>query len=343
MSASRFDRPTYAARATKPIESVAQPSQCAKEASNIITRPPIKQPVPVQFSPMKTVAERQEFKPFGKAIDTVQNKNITTYGEDVFIEYNPMVFLGKQGSIRADNYLKRVITAYAKNEPVTDIIMLKSEFADNSTFDKLQHAQSYSNTWDWWGDDDINKKINAYELNNDLSNAQNRINHKQKITITELIPEVIDKIHIANKLIREMDSFNPKSHDTVTFRNIQSTTAKTTHSNARFEPVRRNIDANRVNQADFDDNFSIRISNFTNPDDLTTYAIKDALYEFMDDIPFKVSIPRNKETNKNKDFAFINFVSEADLNKAFEQLSKQRIFMDSAILYIEVSKRRPGY
>jgi hypothetical protein len=342
MSASRFDRPTYASRATQPVEL---PSQCAKEASNIITQTIIKQSQPLQFSPMKTVAERQEFKPFGKAIDTVQNKNITNYGEDVFIEYNPIVFLGKQGNRRADAYLNHVINAYAKNEPVTDIIMLKAEFADNSTFDKLQNAQSYSNTWDWWGDDDINEKINAYELNNSLLNAQNGINHKQKITITELIPEVIDKIHIANKLIREMASFNPKSHDTVTFRNLQSTTARPTHSNARFEPVRRNMDnhADKQTHADFDDNYSIRISNFSDPDSLTTYSIKDVLYEFMDNIPIKVSIPRNKETNKNKDFAFINFVSETDLNNAFEQLSKQRIFMDSAILYIEVSKRRTGY
>ena len=73
------------------------------------------------------------------------------------------------------------------------------------------------------------------------------------------------------------------------------------------------------------------------------YDIPDILYEYMGDIKFKVSIPRNKETNQNKDFAFINFISEADLHKAFELLSAQRIFMDSAILYVEVSNRRNGY
>jgi hypothetical protein len=340
----------------------------------------------LQFSTRKTVAERQEFKPFGKAVDTVHNKNITTYGEDVFIEYNPMVFLGKKGIMYADAYLKKVITAYAKNEHVTDIIILKSEYADNATFNKMQNSQNLQpntvfsvctepvnavNNWDWWGDDNINDKINTCELNNNLLNEQNIPN--QKKSSNTLIPDVIDKIRIANKLIRELSSFNQKIHDIVTFRNLTLDTVSQPHvhpnatskvslsdtslhskerydnlrlgGTTRFEPVRRNINNNtdRQNHTDFDDNYSIRISNFSDPDALTTYAIKDVLYEFMDDIPFKVSIPRNKETNKNKDFAFINFVSEDDLNKAFAQLAKQRIFMDSAILHVEVSKRRNGY
>ena len=360
MATSRFDRPTYAKKimnqAIQPIECIQSPSVKNNNSGQ----------QPHHFSTPKSVSERHEFKPFGKAIDVVQNKNITTYGEDVFIEYNPMVFLGKQGLCRADAYLKNVIHSYAKNIPVTEIIVLKSEFTatdverDYSYLKNISEPTNQDNSkdkrqdkstehWDWWGDDNINDKINAQY--NDYDHGTNTINPepKYKLSIAELIPEVLEKLQIANKLIRDMASLNPKTLESVKFRTLPANTGGNS-SGGRFAPVRRNIENNtdrlhndRLNHADFDDNFSIRISNFSNPDDLTTYAIKDILYEYMGDIKFKVSIPRNKETNQNKDFAFINFISEADLHKAFELLSAQRIFMDSAILYVEVSNRRNGY
>ena len=353
MATSRFDRPTYAKKimnqAIQPIECIQSPSVKNNNSGQ----------QPHHFSTPKSVSERHEFKPFGKANDVVQNKNITTYGEDVFIEYNPMVFLGKQGLYRADAYLKNVIHSYAKNIPVTEIIVLKSEFTEpvverdysylkniseptNQDNSKDKRQDKSTEHWDWWGDDNINDKINS-------QNTDYEQTPEYKCSIAELIPEVLEKLQIANKLIRDMASLNPKTLESVKFRTLLPNTV-TTVSGGRFAPVRRNIENNtdrlhndRLNHADFDDNFSIRISNFSNPDDLTTYAIKDILYEYMGDIKFKVSIPRNKETNQNKDFAFINFISEADLHKAFELLSAQRIFMDSAILYVEVSKRRNGY
>ena len=353
MATSRFDRPTYA---NKIMNQAIQPIVCVQS-------PSVKNNNSGQqhhhFSTQKSVSERYEFKSFGKAIDVVQNKNITTYGEDVFIEYNPMVFLGKQGLARADAYLKNVLQSYAKNIPVTEIIVLKSEFTEpvverdysylkniseptNQDNSKDKRQDKSTEHWDWWGDDNINDKINS-------QNTDYEQTPEYKCSIAELIPEVLEKLQIANKLIRDMASLNPKTLESVKFRTLQPNTV-TTVSGGRFAPVRRNIENNtdrlhndRPAHTDFNDNYSIRISNFSNPDDLTTYAIKDALYEFIDNIPFKVSIPRNKETNKNKDFAFINFISEADLHKAFELLSAQRIFMDSAILYVEVSKRRNGY
>lgn len=354
MATSRFNRPSYASRATPPTAESQSPSVTN---NNLVKQYP-------QFSPVSTVSERQGFNPFGKAIDSVQNKNITTYGEDVFIEYNPAVFFGKQGLARADAYLKYVIQSYAKNEPVTEIIQLKPEFTETVVERDLSYLKNISepgkqdkghdkghekghdkrqDNWDWWGDNNINHKIKNYELTN---NTGNGISPDYKFTIAELIPEVLDKLQIANMLIRDMAHLNAKTHTTVNFRTLPaSTSTSISTSGGRFAPIRRNTDTrnDRSNHVDFDDNCSIRISNFSNPVELTTYAIKDVLYEFMGDIQFKVSIPRNKETNQNKDFAFINFINEEDLNKAFALLSAQRIFMDSAILYIEVSKRRNGY
>jgi hypothetical protein len=379
MAASRFDRPTYV---NKIMNQATQPSECVQlpfvKNNNTDKQPP-------HFSKQKSVTERQLFKPFGKAVDVVQNKNITTYGEDVFIEYNPMVFLGKQGLVRADAYLKNVMQSYKKNQPVTEIIVLKSEFTATDVERDYSYLKNISDPpkqdkstehWDWWGDDNINDKINAqytvctgivspdqcnatgvthnsgvpfcsqkgmgleFSVSGNEYDQTNTINPvpKYKLSIAELIPEVLDKLQIANNLIRDIASLNPKTLESVKFRTLPTNTGVNA-SGGRFAPVRRNIENNadrlnndRLNHADFDDNFSIRISNFSNPDDLTTYAIKDILYEYMGDIKFKVSIPRNKETNKNKDFAFINFISEADLHKAFELLSAQRIFMDSAIL-----------
>ena len=334
MATLRFNRPSYASRAIQPVE-------CAQ-------LPFVKNSTQPQFSTPKTVTERLLIKPFGKATDSVQNKNITTFGEDVFIEYNPTFFLGKRGLAMADNYLKNVIHSYSKNEPVTEIIILKSEFTvpdierNNSYLKNIDELTKQDNCHDWWGDDNINDKINAQ--NNTLDINQEA---KYKLSVTELIPEVIDKLNVANKLINDMTSQIPKSLDVIKFRTLPTNTVNN-KSEARFAPVKRNINADKINNdklthIDFDDNFSIRLSNFSNPDDLTTYAIKDILNEYIGNIKFKVSIPRNKETNQNKDFAFINFISETDLNSAFELLTAQRIFMDSAILYVEISKRRSGY
>jgi hypothetical protein len=351
METLRFNRPSYASRATPSVECAQPPSvnnnnqgQWSRNINYAVPQQP-------QFSTPKTVAERLLIKPFGKAVDTIQNKNITTYGEDVFIEYNPMVFIGKKGLSTADTYLKNVIQSYAKKEPVTEIIILKSEFAvldigkEHSYLKNINEIEKQDNRLDWWGDDNINDKINAQT---DTFNINSE--YKNKLSITELVPEVIDKLHIANKLINDMTSQIPRSLDVIKFRTLPTHTGNNKAAEARFAPVRRKIDNNtdkqnndNLNHIDFGDNFSIRISNFSNPDELTTYAIKDILYEYIGDIKFKVSIPRNKETNQNKDFAFINFISEADLHKAFELLTAQRIFMDSAILYVEVSKRRSGY
>lgn len=324
MSEYRFSRPSYSSRASVDNGFVARAYSSTQITNNQQTNKLTDNQN--YFSTPKIVEERKLFKPFGKAVDSVQNKNITTYGEDVYIEYNPAIFIGNSGILRADTYLKNVVAAYSKNEPLAEIILLKPEFDSTNT---TAQNESLIEKYDWWADETINKKIIDNKLNNTIDK------NNQQISVRELIPEALDKITIANTLIRTLQiSTNRDVAATVNFRNM-------TQQQARFAPVKRATSDIQIQQnLDFDDNYSIRISNFTNPDDLTSYAIRDVLNEFIGDIKYKASIPRNKETNKNKDFAFINFVTEDDMKRAFALLTAQRIFMDSAILHVELGKQK---
>lgn len=334
MSSSRFARPTYASQtSSNPVNNY------------------VKSWTPIKFNVPKTVDERRAFKPFGKATDVIANKNITTIGDDIFMEYKPIMFLGPSGMTYVNNYINDIINAVKNNTALTynisiqtdDIVQPLTMNGDNST-------QMAPYNWDWWGDDDINNKINTLECHNIMSTQTVGTKHSYAYLYSDVISDIVDKLSIAQKLIKEFNVPITNNDKTIKFREINNAVTSDTKQQSRFIPKALRTSQNTNQSGEYlssnstsvihDDNWSIRISNFTDTNNLNQSLIRDLLSEYLGDVKYKISIPRDKETNTNKDFAFLNFNSECDMNTALSTLTSQRIYFDSAILYIEQSKRK---
>jgi hypothetical protein len=88
----------------------------------------------------------------------------------------------------------------------------------------------------------------------------------------------------------------------------------------------------------YDDNCTIKISNFGDSHMLDVYDIKDFLREHgldSGEIKYKVTLPKNKETGNARDFIYLNFCDDAGLRQALDILLGQRIVYEYGILSVE--------
>ena len=374
------------------------------------------------FSKVRTPSSRLEIKPFGSAVDRERNEKCTTYGDDVFIEYNPMAFFGTAGSKMITKYFNDVVAGLAKEIPeFPDQISLK-DYSSGVGLSKLaENTTITGNNIDWWADD-INtyiEEVEGPELLEYLAKYNSSQTGYQPGALEQLIPDVVDKLTIADKLIKEYKQYikpepldnkpkpifrdprlyetalvtgdnGPKSFSGAT--NITQDVPFTLNSKPtslfscwpepaskreqnglggrefsgtgvptvpRFQVARgynNNTDDNnrfriptrnhRIQEDTaytgqriyYDDNCTIKISNLGDAHMLDVYDIKDFLREYgldSDEIKYKVTLPRNKETGQARDFIYLNFCDDAGLSQALDILLGQRIVYEYGILSVE--------
>lgn len=336
---------------------------------------------PAKFSHPKTVEERKTIKHFGKASDIEHNQKCTTYGDDVFMELNPLIFLGNKGLAMVNKYQSDVISALAKENPTLPPRIILKELQGS-----VVEANSKPATIiDWWSDN-INDYITNTESGDCSINAGNTVSKPfeniQPALLDILIPEVMDKLDVINNLIlayRPMLNQQQQQQNAGfagfagggleldnTNSSIQVQTAEfkletKTNTTGLFMPVKTNRISNYdniVNQSNdnnthkhtdrvfYDDNCALKISNFVNMDMMDVYYIKDMLRDNGLDsnlIKYKITMPKDKVSRQHKDFIFLNFCNMTDLDEAFNILSAKRIVNDCAILSIEkVNKNKAG-
>jgi hypothetical protein len=325
---------------TTHVEHLQQ--QTEQNLQQSMQQPHINKP---EFSTPKSVDERQAFKAFGNATNITANKNLTTYGDVVYMEYNPALFLGSRGSTYLNKYMKDIASAFGKDEPLKYVITLKSTDLNDKKITVGAHTpkqdECQPTQWDWWGDDDINAKINCEKYN------YNPTHNLSTSAITQdLITDVVDKLSVAKKIIGdyripvENDGPAPAS---IIFRDIKPTQSSSTgglFTPRALQNKAKSSSTDHMNILHIDDNYAIRVSNFTDTFDLTPYDVKDIFVDYIGDIRYNVSIPKDRETNFNKDFAFLNFQCEQDMMAALAALQNQRIYFDSSILCFELSRRK---
>lgn len=346
----------YGSSSTGRFEMPDRPSRhiSLQESSSESQRP--------EFSNPRTQESRLQIKPFGAAVDRERNEKCTTYGEDTFIEYNPMVFFGPAGLKRINNYYNNVIAGLAKEIPVIPPqIILKDYNAGNSN---PAECETTCNNIDWWADD-INEYIQNYEKLEPVTCQHGY----QPAALEILIPEVLDKLKVASKLIKDY-RVHDQDKPAIQFRDpeLYDTTAIGANRptpQARFQAPATLSSRNPVAETEpetngrfsmlssrqrgiphetpdarvyYDDNCTIKISNFGDAHILDVYDIKDFLREHGLDsaeIKYKVTMPKNKETGQARDFIYLNFCDDAGLTQALNILLGQRIAYEYGILSVE--------
>ena len=291
---------------------------------------------------MKTPMERRKLQRFGNAKSAELNKTCTSFGEIVYMSVNPLIFAGKKGEQLLDRYTTKIIKTLSNPNPVvTEIIQLTNcePIEDSNTTPALK--------LDWWDDDNINSKIiNSPDITNRATTTVHSASYHQA-EIDDLVPGVVDKINIVNKLISTATSckFDDDDGDAIaspahTHQRVNaSTTAK------YFMPVKRvQLGSLNTPHASTENKPSIKVSNFINPhtisvDELKSLFDSNGLYNFK----YKIIMPNNNSSvagydYQPKDFIFINFQNTIDMNLFLDKVSKQRIKYGHSILQFEQCK-----
>ena len=276
--------------------------------------------------------ERASWKPFGNAVVKDKNRECTSFGDEIAMELNPMIFLGNKGEQILDRYLKRAIIDLSKDPPVpVPLIHLRDEYSTRQPVNVLAEGEERPATPDWWGDENINSYIAAEAL----PKPEPRNIYK--------VPEfVYDKVFVINNLIRSVP-IKREAQGPVQFRELPIGDSA---SQSYFViPVRRQGATPTSQQHQsmrgggiFLSEHSIRVNNVDDPDGLNMNEFRDFLCEngLPEYLNYKITHPRDKETGEHRDFLFLNFNDEGDMNEAFEILSAKRIRYGYGILSFSV-------
>jgi hypothetical protein len=267
---------------------------------------------------------RASWKPFGNAVLKDKNRECTSFGDEVAMELNPMLFIGNKGEKVLDTYLESAIRNLAKDPPVpVPLIHLKDEF-----YVRQQVMETYEGDIpDWWNDENI--------LTQELPKSERRNIYK--------VPEfVYEKVTVINNLIRSFP-IKREALGPVQFRELPA--GRDGGAPSYFViPVRRQAAAGQQQQPQrgvFLGEYSIRVNNVSDPDGLNMNEFRDFLCEngLPECFNYKITHPKDKETGDHRDFLFLNFNDEKDMKEAFDLLIEKRVRYVYGILAFELSTR----
>ena len=254
------------------------------------------------------VERRKGWVPFGDAID---NTNITTIGDDVWMEYNPDILK----SNKTRNYVHRTMAEYGGNN------------TDNSKFTIIGCPENkFDDTMNQFG---YNKKM----FINDSSNIFCRYcngNHWSKNCTVKDYYKTLEEIDKKFNKTKETES-NQEKKDGYIAPHLRKNKNNNQDNNVAENENRR---VNRKEVITGKEK-SIRISNL--PINITDNGLYSWLSQFNLD-EYQLHRPTDKNIGGYRDFAFINFLYRKQAERAMEILSKNRIRLSHYIVSVEWAK-----
>ena len=244
---------------------------------------------------------RKKWKKFGLGLEDEKSNKNYNIGEDVFMEYTPAVLTSQKSS----QYISDILSGKKKFENIKIIEGEEEDF----------HQHIY----------ELSKNIPKEELNKDAMNClyydHIKINkpvflskpgskHKQNNCISEIKTNEAKKTAYVAPHMRNRKSKDEDSSD--------SNEKPKYHKNKEEVPL--------------EEKKSIRLTNLT-------IESEEELIEWLKPMrlgKYRVFVPKDKFTQKCKDFAFINFSFHRTAVKALEVLDRQR--MGYNIITVEWSK-----
>lgn len=260
------------------------------------------------------IKERNKWERFGKANEDYSNSNKNDNEDHVFIEYNPEIFKSKKSQttikkMLSDPFNVDKIKVSEENKHILDNVLDK-------TYNELKK------------DKDISKDVLDYNLKyiTDYKNVNNWAEKKKEKKTEE---------EIKNKLIKKTGAFVPsfiKKRENSTPDNSGNNSSNNTNTNNnKFVPRHKREN----NDSSDNENKSIRLFNL--PEPIEYSELRDWLNVFRLE-RYKLFLPKNKNTNENKNFCFLNFNNKEDALKSIEILNREKFNYN--IIQAEISIRR---
>jgi len=284
--------------------------------------------------------QRQQLPRFGSSSKT--DKGVTTLGEEVFMEWSPHLFKGKN-SHYVDNYVKEYTDNTSKGFP--EKLIINNEIQPNGHYKKLPEGKTW---WDNEEGDEIMVKqevfhptqyyIDTYMIDyvNKHKNIRKRPGPLWKYSPNKFIgDENKEKETSSTNIMVEIPSYNGKSNAFVPLhrrRNYQSrfgnnTEGSDTNNGSFVAPhLRRGGDMVK---------HSIKLYDFASLDGIDPKDILDWVREYNVIGYIKITIPKSRRTGKVCTFAFLNFKNELDKSNALQILSGIRLKFNHSIVSVE--------
>ena len=252
------------------------------------------------------IYHRMRLPAFGKAAKMPASAT-TTYGDEVFMEWNPMAFYTGTNKLHPvlDKYMKEFKT---NNCYVRDKIILNPELTKHSPF--------------YWQDNTQYDYMAYIEKNCKTVN-------KPPIWFRDNKPES------ANASV-EGSSQAPVFVASKTERLADAGRGASQPGTFSISRIKQKVDGTRER---VENEVAFRLMNFNSlvgirPDEIKQFICDQGV---PTDMYMRVVIPRDKETGENRNRAFVNFKSQEDLYTAYNILSRERLLFDNAIIQVELS------
>lgn len=287
--------------------------------------------------------QRQQLPRFGSSSKV--NKGVTTLGEEVFMEWSPHLFRGKN-SHYVDNYVKEYTNNISKGFP--EKLIINNEIQPNSHYKILPEGKT------WWdnekGDEIMVKKdvfrptqyyIDTYMI--DYVNKHKKIRKLPgplwKYSPNKFIGDESDEKETSStNIIVEKPSFIGSENAFVPLhrrRNYQSRFGNNTDGSDTNNSNTGSFLAPHLRRGSDMVKHSIKLYDFASLDGIEPKDILDWVREYNVIGYIKITIPKSRRTGKVCTFAFLNFRNELDKNNALQILTGIRLKFNHSIVSIE--------
>tara|TARA_B100000575_G_C23118128_1_gene646639 strand:- start:89 stop:1126 length:1038 start_codon:yes stop_codon:yes gene_type:complete len=241
----------------------------------------------------KKVMERKKWESFGKGLN---NQGITNTSDDVFMEWNPEIFNSKKTIDWMSNYIKnRKIGKHTENiiynNNKINVNNMPKILEDYNTL--LEYEKNNSKIIEKLQP----KFVPSFLLNNTKSDKGNddELTDKKK---QEIKSGITGKRYIPPSLRKNVNSSENKSISENNLNNIK-------YNNMENELP------------------SLKISNL--PEDITRDFIFDFIKSLNLNIKFKLICPKNRDSDKLRDYCFLNIFSKDEGNILKDEINGKKI------------------
>lgn len=301
----------------------------------------------------KAEYNRKLLQPYGNA---KKDTNITTLGEDVFMEWNPHLFKGKNSHI-VDNYVKDYLSNV--NKVFSEKLIINNDIQLNNKPTILPNGKT------WWdiGPEEIKEIKTVKNKEKETNNNVETINRVEKEKYTYLPAQyyidttMIDFVNkfkkVKNKpgLLWNNSRFDEEKQSSNKPELLITNTPGTSDNNGKFIPAHRrknfkskasNVDTSsgtfvpiHLRKMIDDIKYSIKLYNFNSLEGIEPKDILDWVRGYDVEGYIKVTMPKSRKTGKICSFVFLNFKNENDKTMAFQILSRNKLKFNHSIISVE--------
>lgn len=252
------------------------------------------------------IYRRMRLPAFGKAAKMPASAT-TTYGDEVFMEWNPMAFY--TGSNKLHPTLQKFRQEYDTNNGyVRDKVIMNPDMTKYSPF--------------YWHDN-TQYELMTYIANNCKTVQKPPIwfrNQGQGSSQATANPESSTQPVFAVSKKERFGELSQGSERPGTF---------------SINRIKQKVDGIRER---VENEVAFRLMKFNSlvgirPDEIKRFICD---YGVDPEMYMRIVIPRDKETGENRDRAFVNFKSQEDLDTVYDILANQRLMFDGAIIEVQL-------